>query len=204
MRTALLPASSPSYTVGMFALAVDIGRPWNILAMANPLFWNTHSILFEVALCMSAYVMIALDFENLAPLLERFEDDPFPVLVRELAVIAKKVVSAVYPFGVALALLLPSMHQSSLGSLMLAGWAAGACVLANSATSGALPDHGLGAGHRLCGGRVDGLVRGVEPASGCLHPGITEQPGIVDRDLMDGSPHRRSRGTGPTERYPAF
>lgn len=118
MRTALL-TSILSYTVGMFALAVDIGRPWNILAMANPLFWNAHSILFEVALCMSAYVMIALDFENLAPLLERFEEDPFPVLVRELAVIAKKVVSAVYPFGVALALLLPSMHQSSLGSLML-------------------------------------------------------------------------------------
>jgi Ni/Fe-hydrogenase subunit HybB-like protein len=118
MRTALL-TSILAYTVGMIALATDIGRPWNILHMADPFVWNPHSILFEVALCMSAYVMIALDFENLAPLLERLEEEPFPQVVRELACYAKRFVKAIYPYGVALALALPTMHQSSLGSLML-------------------------------------------------------------------------------------
>jgi Ni/Fe-hydrogenase subunit HybB-like protein len=118
LRTALL-TSILTYTVGMIALAVDIGRPWNILFMLDPWAWNTHSILFEVAFCMTGYVMIALDFENLAPLLERLEDDGMPSLVRDIARYAKRFVKRVYPYGVALALALPTMHQSSLGSLML-------------------------------------------------------------------------------------
>ena len=120
MRTALL-TSILAYTVGMISLAVDIGRPWNIVFMMDPWVWNPHSILFEVAFCMSAYVMIALDFENLAPVLERLEDDNMPALVRDAAGYAKRFVKAVYPYGVALALALPTMHQSSLGSLMLLG-----------------------------------------------------------------------------------
>jgi Ni/Fe-hydrogenase subunit HybB-like protein len=118
MRTALL-TSILTYTVGMIALSVDIGRPWNIIFMADPWVWNPHSILFEVAFCMTAYVMIALDFENLAPLLERLEDEHLPKLVRDIAGYAKRFVKAIYPYGVALALALPTMHQSSLGSLML-------------------------------------------------------------------------------------
>lgn len=120
MRTALL-TSILAYTVGMLALAVDIGRPWNLFFMADPWVWNPHSILFEVAFCMTAYVMIALDFENLAPLLERLEGDPMPKLVRDVAGYAKRFVKKAYPYGVALALALPTMHQSSLGSLMLLG-----------------------------------------------------------------------------------
>lgn len=120
MRTALL-TSILTYTVGMIALAVDIGRPWNIVFMIDPWVWNPHSILFEVAFCMTAYVMIALDFENLAPLLERLEDEHMPSLVRDMAGYAKRFVKSVYPYGVALALALPTMHQSSLGSLMLLG-----------------------------------------------------------------------------------
>jgi Ni/Fe-hydrogenase subunit HybB-like protein len=118
MRTALL-TSILAYTVGMIALCVDIGRPWNIIFMMNPWTWNPHSVLFEVAFCMTAYVMIALDFENLAPLLEKFEEDPFPPLVRDIAYYAKRFVKVAYPYGVALALALPTMHQSSLGSLMM-------------------------------------------------------------------------------------
>ena len=89
--------------------------------MADPWAWNPHSILFEVAFCMTAYVMIALDFENLAPLLERLEDQQMPKLVRDVAGYAKRFVRTAYPYGVALALALPTMHQSSLGSLMLLG-----------------------------------------------------------------------------------
>jgi Ni/Fe-hydrogenase subunit HybB-like protein len=118
MRTGLL-TSILCYTAGMIVLAVDVGRPWNLLMMGNPFLWNPHSILFEVALCMTAYVMIALDFENLAPVLDRFEEPPFPPMVRGLATDAKRIVKAIYPYGLSLALTLPAMHQSSLGSLML-------------------------------------------------------------------------------------
>jgi len=118
MRTALL-TSILTYTAGMIALSVDIGRPWNLFFMADPWVWNPHSILFEVAFCMTAYVMIALDFENLAPLLERLEGDNMPKLVQDVAGYAKRFVKTAYPYGVALALALPTMHQSSLGSLML-------------------------------------------------------------------------------------
>lgn len=120
MRTALL-TSILTYTAGMIALSVDIGRPWNLFFMADPWVWNPHSILWEVAFCMTAYVMIALDFENLAPLLEHFEAENMPPLVRDVAGYAKRFVKAAYPYGVALALALPTMHQSSLGSLMLLG-----------------------------------------------------------------------------------
>jgi len=120
MRTALL-TSILSYTAGMLALAVDIGRPWNLFFMVDPWTWNPHSILWEVAFCMTAYVMIALDFENLAPLMERLEDEGMPKLVRDVAGYAKRFVKTAYPYGVALALALPTMHQSSLGSLMLLG-----------------------------------------------------------------------------------
>jgi Ni/Fe-hydrogenase subunit HybB-like protein len=120
MRAALL-TSILTYTVGMGALTVDIGRPWNLFFMADPWVWNPHSILFEVAFCMTAYVMIALDFENLAPVLDRLEDDAMPALVREIARYAKNFVRTAYPYGVALALALPTMHQSSLGSLMMLG-----------------------------------------------------------------------------------
>jgi Ni/Fe-hydrogenase subunit HybB-like protein len=118
MRTGLL-TSILCYTAGMIVLGVDVGRPWNFLYMADPWVWNPHSILFEVALCMTAYVMIALDFENLAPLLDRFEKAPFPPLVHEFAKVGKRFVKAAYPYGLALALTLPALHQSSLGSLML-------------------------------------------------------------------------------------
>jgi len=120
LRTGLL-TSILTYTAGMIALSVDIGRPWNLFFMADPWVWNPHSILWEVAFCMTAYVMIALDFENLAPLLERLEDQHMPKLVRDLAGYAKRFVKTAYPYGVALALALPTMHQSSLGSLMLLG-----------------------------------------------------------------------------------
>jgi len=117
IRTGLL-TSILCYTAGMITLAVDVGRPWNLFFMADPFVWNVHSILFEVALCMTAYVMIALDFENLASVLDRLEERPFPEIVHDIARFARRFVKSVYPIGLALALTLPAMHQSSLGTLM--------------------------------------------------------------------------------------
>jgi Ni/Fe-hydrogenase subunit HybB-like protein len=106
------------YATGMTALAIDVGRPWNMYHLLLPWNWNLHSSLFEVAICMTAYVALFLAFENV------------PLILDEMAVNAsdgrrdriarmKKVMVKMYPFVIAGALLLPAMHQSSLGSLMV-------------------------------------------------------------------------------------
>jgi Ni/Fe-hydrogenase subunit HybB-like protein len=88
----------------MFALGFDVGRPWNFYHVLLPWNWNLHSALLEVSVCMTAYVAIFLLYENLPSVLpERWF----------------RRIKPLYPFMVAAAFLLPAMHQSSLGSLMV-------------------------------------------------------------------------------------
>jgi len=103
MRAALM-SSILFYGTGMFALGFDVGRPWNFYHVLIPWHWNLHSALLEVSVCMTAYVAIFLLYENLPAVLPR----PWFARIRPL-----------YPYMVAAAFLLPAMHQSSLGSLML-------------------------------------------------------------------------------------
>jgi Ni/Fe-hydrogenase subunit HybB-like protein len=120
MRTAVL-TSLVGYGTGMLALGFDVGRPWNFVWLADPRTWNHYSVLWEVAVCMTAYFMLALDVENMPPFLEKLyrSDDPKK---REKAIKVFRFMQKTFPFGIALAFVLPSMHQSSLGSLMyLAG-----------------------------------------------------------------------------------
>lgn len=101
---ACLSSSLLFYGTGMFALGFDVGRPWNFYNILIPSRWNLHSALFEVALCMTAYAAIFLFYENL------------PALIPERWF---QKIKFVYPYMVAAAFLLPAMHQSSLGSLMV-------------------------------------------------------------------------------------
>jgi Ni/Fe-hydrogenase subunit HybB-like protein len=120
MRTAVL-TSLLGYGTGMLALGFDVGRPWNFVFLVDPRTWNHYSVLWEVAVCMTAYFMLALDIENMPPFLERMyrSEDPKK---KDLALKFFKFMQKTFPFGIALAFVLPSMHQSSLGALMyLAG-----------------------------------------------------------------------------------
>jgi Ni/Fe-hydrogenase subunit HybB-like protein len=120
MRTAVL-TSLVGYGTGMLALGFDVGRPWNFVWLADPRTWNHYSVLWEVAVCMTAYFMLALDVENMPPFLEKLyrSEDPKK---KERAIKIFRFMQKTFPFGIALAFVLPSMHQSSLGSLMyLAG-----------------------------------------------------------------------------------
>jgi Ni/Fe-hydrogenase subunit HybB-like protein len=120
MRTAVL-TSLVGYGTGMLALGFDVGRPWNFVWLADPRTWNHYSVLWEVAVCMTAYFMLALDVENMPPFLERLYRSGDPVK-KERAMKIFTFMQKTFPFGIALAFVLPSMHQSSLGSLMyLAG-----------------------------------------------------------------------------------
>ena len=116
MRVALL-TSFLAYACGLMLLGIDAGRPWNFYWILFPWKWNLHSPLAEVAVCMSIYAMIPLAIENLPPVLERYyylrpEWRPWIRKIRDWLV-------RYFPWIVGLAYMLPAMHQSSLGALML-------------------------------------------------------------------------------------
>jgi Ni/Fe-hydrogenase subunit HybB-like protein len=116
MRVALL-ISILVYTTGLLAIMVDVGRPWNFWNILLPWRWNTHSPLWEVSLCMPLYAFFPLLLENTPPILERiyYLYPTFSAPIRRLV----PIIRATYPWVVSLAYVLPILHQSSLGALML-------------------------------------------------------------------------------------
>jgi Ni/Fe-hydrogenase subunit HybB-like protein len=110
LRPAVL-TSALGYTLAGLSVAVDLGRPWNMWKI--PLFirdWNLNSSLLEVALCIMAYVFVL--WIELSPAL--LENAKRPGLVRIRTFLNKALI-----WIIALGVLLPTMHQSSLGSLMM-------------------------------------------------------------------------------------
>ncbi len=116
MRMALL-TSFLAYACGLLLLGIDAGRPWNFYWMVFPWKWNMHSPLAEVAICMSIYAMIPLAVENIPPVLERLWY--FDSRLRPVVSIMERRLHYFFPWIIAAAYLLPGMHQSSLGALML-------------------------------------------------------------------------------------
>jgi Ni/Fe-hydrogenase subunit HybB-like protein len=118
MRVALL-TSGLAYWTGLVMLGIDVGRPWNFYWVLMPWNWNTGSPLLEVAVCISLYASIPLLLENIPPVLEYviYEHPQY----KGLAITIEKLLKKVFPFVITLAYLLPMMHQSSLGALMLLG-----------------------------------------------------------------------------------
>jgi Ni/Fe-hydrogenase subunit HybB-like protein len=116
MRTTLL-ISFLVYLTGLLAIAVDVGRPWNVYNFFSIFRWNTMSPMWEVLWCMPLYCLFPLFLENTPPVLEQLYYF-FPP-VRGLVIWFVPVIRTTYPFVVALAYVLPMMHQSALGGLML-------------------------------------------------------------------------------------
>ena len=106
MRPALLGGLF-GYTLGGFAVIFDLGRYWNFYNLLLP--WQMHldSVMFEVALCVMAYVVV-LWIEFSPAFLERFG----------LTGLKRFLDRWMFVFA-ALGVLLPTMHQSSLGSMIL-------------------------------------------------------------------------------------
>jgi Ni/Fe-hydrogenase subunit HybB-like protein len=104
VRPALL-ASVFGYTLAGVSVFIDIGRYWHIYNVFLPWFTNFNSILLEVALCIALYIAVLwIEFS--------------PALI-EAKTGANSKVNKVLIFFIALGILLPTMHQSSLGSLMI-------------------------------------------------------------------------------------
>ena len=124
IRPAILTAAL-GYTAGATAIVFDVGRYWNLWRVpVAPLFssggrfgWNFNSGLLEVALCVMAYTAV-LWVETAVPVLEGLEAGP-PGRLRSLAVAVRPALERSLPVVLALGVVLPMMHQSSLGSLLL-------------------------------------------------------------------------------------
>ena len=107
IRPALL-ASTFAYTLANLAAWVDIGRWWNFYQIALPWNINLNSVMFEVAICMALYTLV-LWIELVPPALERMNNPR----LREAVF---KSLYVLIPLGI----LLPTMHQSGLGALIIA------------------------------------------------------------------------------------
>lgn len=117
MRTALVSGFF-FYATGLIALTFDVGRPWNFWHLFVPWHWNTHSAMLEIAICMPLYCAVFLAFENLPMVLEHVY---YTRGARTKAALlrAAPYLRGIYPYMLVGAYLLPLMHQSSLGGLLL-------------------------------------------------------------------------------------
>jgi len=106
VRPALLTALF-GYLMAAASVFFDIGRYWEAWHIFLPCYAQFNSVLFEVALCIMAYTVV-LVIEFLPVVLERFG----------LRKVRRRLDRVLFLF-IALGVLLPTMHQSSLGSMLL-------------------------------------------------------------------------------------
>lgn len=106
VRPALLTALF-GYVLAGASVFFDIGRYWEFWHIFVPRYAQVNSVLFEVALCIAAYTLV-LFLEFVPVLLERFG-----------MVKTRRKVDRVLFFIIAIGVVLPTMHQSSLGSMLL-------------------------------------------------------------------------------------
>jgi len=104
VRSAVL-AGLFGYLLGGMAVMIDLGRYWQFYTLMWPGFINVNSVMLEVAWCVMAYIGVL--FVEFAPTaLERFGLKN-----------AQQKLSKVMFLVIAVGILLPTMHQSSLGTM---------------------------------------------------------------------------------------
>ncbi|WP_455205982.1 Ni/Fe-hydrogenase cytochrome b subunit [Kaarinaea lacus] len=93
------------YTLGGLAVMIDLGRYWQFYTLMLPWYAQINSVMLEVAWCVMAYIVV-LWIEFAPAFLEKlgFKD------------LRKKLSKVLFIF-IAIGILLPTMHQSSLGTL---------------------------------------------------------------------------------------
>lgn len=106
VRPAIL-ASLLGYTLASISLFFDIGRYWNFWRIFWPGDANVTSTIFELGTCMTAYILVmCVEF---APVIaERFG----------LQRLTRRLGKALFIIA-ALGIVLPTMHQSSIGAMLI-------------------------------------------------------------------------------------
>lgn len=117
------------YTLAGISILIDIGRYWQPYNLILPWYANVNSIMFEVAACVMTYTFV-LWIEFAPALMEGYRHalstvpekwrERIPASIREFdpASSYTKLNRWIFVF-VAIGVLLPTMHQSSLGTLMV-------------------------------------------------------------------------------------
>jgi len=102
-----LTASVFGYTLGGVSVMIDLGRYWNAWHALLPQYMNTGSVMFEVAACITLYVVVLwIEF--------------FPTFLEYLGRHGlRRAFNRILFVFIGLGVLLPSMHQSSLGSMLI-------------------------------------------------------------------------------------
>jgi Ni/Fe-hydrogenase subunit HybB-like protein len=132
------------YGLAGFSVMVDLGRPWNSYNFFLPSKWQVNSVMFEVALCVMAYSTVLI-IEFLPAILVSLETSEWKRLravtdwlnarkvgrhdpaklrhriqhVRAWAGWLRPRLDKALIFFIVLGITLPTMHQSSLGSMLL-------------------------------------------------------------------------------------
>jgi molybdopterin-containing oxidoreductase family membrane subunit len=97
------------YTMAMMCLFLDIGRPDRFYH--GFIFWNTHSVLWEVTMCVGLYFSVLL-MENIPTIAELdWLKNRYPELSKKMASLHRFA-----PYLAIAGLLLSMLHQSSLGA----------------------------------------------------------------------------------------
>lgn len=93
------------YALGGMAVVIDLGRYWQFYTLLLPWYVQFNSVMLEVALCVMAYIVVlAIEFS--------------PAFLEKLGMKdVRKKLSKVLFVVIAIGILLPTMHQSSLGTL---------------------------------------------------------------------------------------
>lgn len=106
VRPALL-ASLFGYTLAGVGVLFDLGRWWNFWHILAPGYASPNSVMFEVAACISLYIVVMwIEFS--------------PTFFEKWGMKnARRKVNKAMFFFIALGTVLPMMHQSSLGSLLV-------------------------------------------------------------------------------------
>jgi Ni/Fe-hydrogenase subunit HybB-like protein len=115
IRPAILTAFL-GYLLVILALLIDLGQPWYIWRFIFN--WNIHSPLFEVALCVMTYTLVlALEFSPVV--FEGLNKSNLPVVRRVNWHIPLRVIRIIQIPLVIAGVVLSTLHQSSLGSMLL-------------------------------------------------------------------------------------
>jgi len=117
VRPALLTALL-GYAIAAIAIVIDVGRWWQIYNPALPQYWQGNSPLFEVAICVKIYLTVMI-IEFIPAFSEKYKDSPRPFL-RSSANKLGPLVNKYLMFFILLGVVVSTLHQSSLGAVMIA------------------------------------------------------------------------------------
>ncbi len=106
MRAALM-TSLFGYALGGAAVMIDLGRWWQGYNIMFPWLWNPRSVMLETALCIMVYIVVLL-FEFSPSVFERFK----------MQETKRRMMKIMFIFT-GLGCLLPMMHQSSMGTIVI-------------------------------------------------------------------------------------